>query len=192
MKRIMAWLTVITCGILLLGSGLSLVRGGDAKGTVVEIDGLKSRTPDNWIAEKPTSRMRVAQMRVPKVGSDKEDAELIIFYFGEGQGGDVDANIQRWKSMFFPPRGKTIDEVSTVEHAKVGDVPVTTLDIQGTYKYKKAPIVPDSQAELKPGYRMLASYFGSKNGPYFLRLVGPAATVGQNKKGYESWLKNFK
>ena len=189
MKRV-ACLTVITCGVLVLASGRSL-GGGEAKGTVIEIDGLKSRTPATWVAEKPTSQMRVAQMRVPKVGSDKEDGELVIFYF-EGQGGDVDANLQRWKSMFFPPRGKTIEDVSTVERTKVGDVPVTTLDIQGTYKYKKAPFVPDSQAELKPGYRMLATYFGSKNGPYFIRLVGPAATVAENKKGYESWLKNFK
>jgi hypothetical protein len=186
-----AWLMMVTCGLLVLASERSHLKGGDGKGTIIDLGGLKSRTPDNWVAEKPTSNLRVAQMRVPKVGSDKEDAELVIFYF-EGQGGDVDANLKRWKGMFFPPRGKTIDDVSTVENTKVGEVPMTTLDIQGTYKFKKAPFVPDSQAELKPGYRMLATYFGSKNGPYFIRLVGPAATVGENKKGYESWLKNFK
>jgi len=189
MKRT-AWLMAITCGVVVVVSG-PVLRGGGAKGTVVEIDGLKSLTPANWVAEKPDNKLRVAQLRIPKVGDDTQDAELVIFHF-EGQGGGVEANVKRWKDMFFPPRGKTIDDVSSVQQLKVGDVPVTTLDVQGTYKYKKAPFVPDSKAELRPGYRMLAVHFGSKNGPYFIRLVGPAATVTQNQKGFDAWLKNFK
>jgi hypothetical protein len=183
-------LITIGSGILILGSGVATLQGGEGNGTVVEIDGLKSRTPANWVAEK-ASKLRVAQFRVPKVGNDKADAEVVIFYF-EGQGGGVEANVKRWKDMFFPPRGKTIDDVATVEKLKVADVPVTYLDVHGTFKYKKAPFIPDSEAELRPDYRMLAAYFGSKNGPYFLRFVGPAATVAQHKKGFDEWLKNFK
>jgi hypothetical protein len=190
MKRA-GWLIAMTGGILVLGSSAVVLRAGDDKGTVVEIDGLKSPVPASWVAEKPTSKLRVAQFRVPRAKEDPQDAELVIFYF-EGQGGGVEDNVKRWKAMFFPPRGKTIDDVSTIEKMKAGDVPVTVLDVHGTYKYKKAPIVPDNQAELRPNYRMLAAYFGSKNGPYFIRLVGPAATVEQNKKGFDAWLKNFK
>jgi hypothetical protein len=185
------WLTAVGLAILVLDLSGQASRAGGDKGAVVEIDGLKSHTPANWVAEKTSSKMRVAQFRVPKVGDDKQDAELIIFFFG-GQGGGVEANVKRWKEMFFPPRGKTMEDVARVEKMKVGAVPVTYLDVNGTYKYKKAPFVPDSQAELRPDHRMLAVYFDSKNGPYFIRLVGPAATVAQNKKGFDEWLKNFK
>jgi hypothetical protein len=178
-------------GLVLFLLGVGSAGAGAAKGVVVEIDGLKSQAPATWVAEKPTSNLRVAQLRVPKVGADKQDAELVVFFF-KGQGGGVDANVQRWKGMFYPPRGKTIDDVSRVEKMKVGNVPVTYLDVYGTYKFKKAPFIPDSEAELRPDYRMLAVYFDSRNGPYFLRLVGPAATVEQNKKGFDDWLKNFK
>jgi hypothetical protein len=75
---------------------------------------------------------------------------------------------------------------------KVGQVPVTYLDIHGTYKYKKAPFVPDARAELRPHYRMLAVVFESSKGPYFFRLVGPEKTVKENKKGFDDWLKGFK
>jgi len=189
MKRT-ASLVASACGalVLVLGPGLC---GSDSKGTVIELDGLKSRTPANWVAEKPTSNLRVAQFRIPKVGEDTKDAEFVVFFF-QGQGGGVEDNVKRWKEMFFPPRGKSIEDVSSLEKTKVGDVPVTILDIHGTYKFKKAPFVPDSKAELRPGYRMIAAYFGSKNGPYFIRLVGPAATVAQNQKGFDAWLKNFK
>jgi hypothetical protein len=185
------WLMVSGFAILVLGAGGAGVRGDKGKGTVVDLDGLKSRTPANWVVEKPANKLRFAQFRVPKVGDDKNDTEMIIFHLA-GQGGGVDANVKRWKEMFFPPRGKTLDDVAKVENLKVGDVAATYLDVHGTYKYKKAPFVPDSQAELRPDYRMLAVYFNSKNGPYFFRLVGPAATVAQNKKGFDDWLKNFK
>ncbi len=182
------WLLAATAGILISGPGSSALGGGD-KGTVVEIDGLKARAPASWVAEKPTSKLRVAQFRIPKVGSDSQDAELVIFFF-EGQGGGVEDNLKRWKAMFLPPRGKTMDDVSRVEKTNVANVPVTILDIHGTYKFKKTPFA--QEAELRPNSRMLAVYFGSKNGPYFLRLVGPEATVAQNKEAFESWLKSFK
>jgi hypothetical protein len=190
MKRA-GWLMTVGCAVLGFGAGGMALRGADAKGTVVDLDGLKSRTPANWVAQKPDNKLRVAQFRVPHVDNDKQDAEVVIFHFG-GQGGGIEANLSRWKGMFFPPRGKTIEEVSKVEKMKAGDVPITYLDVHGTYKYKKAPFVPDSQAELRPDYRMLTTYFDSKGGPYFIRMVGPQATVAQNKKGFDEWLTNFK
>jgi hypothetical protein len=183
------YLLAVACGTVVLAAA-SVLHGDEGKGAVIELDGHKSRAPDTWVAETP-KKPRFAQFRVPKVGNDPQDAELVIFYF-EGQGGGVEDNVKRWKDMFYPPRGKSIDDVATVEKLKAGDVPVTLLEVHGTYKYKKAPFVPDSKAELRPNYRMLAAYFGSKNGPYFIRLVGPEATVAENKKGFETWLKNFK
>src|SRR5207248_764687 len=123
---------------------------------------------------------------------DKDEAEVVIFYFGEGGGGPVDDNIKRWKGMFVPPEGKKIDDVAKVQKLKVGDVPVTYLDIHGTYSFQSPPSDPNAKTTRRFNYRMLAVVFESKKGPYFIRMVGPADTVAHYKKGFDEWLKGFK
>ena len=162
------------------------------KGTAVSIDGLESRAPAAWLEEESTSKMRFKQFRLPAADKDKENGELIIFFFGPGGGGSVNDNVKRWKGFFVAPEGKSADDISKVDKFKVGDVEVTYLDIQGTYLYKAQPFNPNAQTTKKPDYRMLGVVFECKQGPYFMRVVGPAATVKHHKAGFDDWLKAFK
>jgi hypothetical protein len=136
--------------------------------------------------------MRFLQFRIPSAGEDKDKAELIVFFFGAGGGGSVEANLKRWKGMFVPPEGKAIDDVAKTSRMKVSGVDITYLDVQGTYLHRERPGDPNSKTEERANHRMLGVVFESPNGPYFIRLVGPAETVGQHKKGFDEWLKNFK
>jgi hypothetical protein len=183
------WLLVLTCiaALACFRSG-----AGAGEGSVVTLDDLKSRAPANWKMQKPSNKLRAYQFQVPRVDGDKEDAELVIFYFGPGSGGGTADNIKRWKGQFIAPEGKTIDDVSKVETFKVGNVPVTSLDIQGTFKYKFPPFDPNAKEQRKPHFRRFGVVFESKNGPYFITLTGPEKTMAQNKKGFDEWLKNFK
>jgi hypothetical protein len=160
------------------------------KGTQVKLGGLESRTPRDWYEEKPTNRMGVYQFRLSPIEDDKDNAEVVIFYFGEGQGGSVEQNIKRWKDSFVPPEGKKIDDVAKVQKMNVGNIPVTYLDIQGTYRFPS--FNPNDKTTIRPNYRMLAVVFESKKGPYFIRMVGPAKTVAYYKKGFDEWIKGFK
>jgi hypothetical protein len=164
----------------------------EKKAAVVEIDGLKSSVPADWKPKEATAQFRVYHFRIPNVADDKTDAELIIFFFGTGGGGPADANVKRWKGFFIPPEGKKIDDVAKVESFKVGDVNVTYLDVEGTYKFKERPFDPSAKEELRPDYRLLGVVFQSPKGPYFFRLVGPTKTVTHNKKAFEDWVKGFK
>ena len=56
--------------------------------------------PDSWTSEPPANAMRRAQYRVPGPGGD---AELVVFYFGPGEGGDPRANAERWAGQFVQP-----------------------------------------------------------------------------------------
>jgi hypothetical protein len=184
MKRTARW---VVLGGLVLALGAAGLRAADKKeGTRVKIDGLTSVTPPDWKDEKPRS-MRLMQFRLPRAEGDKEDVELVIFFFGKGGGGGLEANVQRWKSMFIPPKGKKIDDVTKVDKLKAGNVDITAVEIHGTYKGsgidKKQP---------QPNYRMIKVYFDSKNGPYFFSLVGPDKTVAQHRKAFLDWLKGFK
>jgi hypothetical protein len=154
----------------------------------VELGGLKSTPPAAWKEVPVTSPMRLKQFVVP---GRKGDAELVIFFFGQGQGGSSQANIDRWKQQFQPPAGKTVDDVAKVTSTKIGAAKATTLDISGTYLFKANPMAP-GPAEPRPEHRMLAVDLETPKGNYYVKLVGPAATVEQNRKGFEGWLKGFK
>jgi hypothetical protein len=188
MKRA-GWLVLVGLGAL---ACVASSRAGEGKGAEVTLDGLKSRAPAGWKMQPPSNKLRAYQFLVPRADGDKEDAELVVFYFGPGGGGTAEDNIKRWKSMFQPPEGKKIDDVSRVEKFKVGDVPVTSLDVHGTYLYKFPPFDPNAKVRKKADFRRLGVIFESKNGPYFITLTGPAKTIAQQKKGFDEWLKGFK
>jgi hypothetical protein len=175
--------SVVIVSALILCSDHGARAGG--KGTVVTLGAMKSTAPADWKNQAPANKFRAYQFAVG-------DAELVIFFFGEGGGGSPDDNITRWKSQFMPPDGKTIDEASKVEKLKVGKAELTYLDIHGTYLSKNPPFDPNAKTERKANYRRLGVYFATEGGPYFITLTGPAKTVEQNKKSFDDWLKNFK
>ena len=187
MKRAM-W-----AGLLGLAGVLGLSELGAAeeaaqadKGTVVEVAGLKSRTPADWKEEKPSNNLRMKQFRLPRAGEDKQDADLGISHF-PGGGGSLEDNVKRWKEMFAPPEGKKIDDVFKMEKRKVGDNTLHYVDVHGTYKGSAF-----EKAEPKPNYRMLMAVLETKDGPYYFRLVGPYKTVAHHQKGFDEWLQGFK
>ncbi len=176
-------------GLAVLACGLGpAARADDNKGTVVDFDGLTSRAPAAW-KEEAAGQFRYLQFKVPKVKDDAKDAELLVF---KGFGGSNKDNLARWQGQFIPPEGKTADEASKVTEFKVGDVKVTSLDIQGTYKARNPPNDPKAKEEKFPGYRMLAVIFEGPKTVYHVKLIGPAATVEANQKDFEEWIKAFK
>src|SRR5437868_9472746 len=86
--------------------GLTATRGaadekkGDQKGILVTLDGLQSRTPTGWEEGTPTTKMRFKQFKIPGPKKGNAPAELVIFFFGTGQGGSAEDNIARWKTQF--------------------------------------------------------------------------------------------
>ena len=190
MRRV-APFALLAFGVLACSSAPTETNAKDDKdkGTVVELDGLRSKAPAEWKEEAPANQMRLTQFKLPKSKDDKYDAELVIF---KGLGGSAKQNVERWKAQFAPPKGKTIDEASKVEEFKVSDRPVTYLDISGTYKFKARPFDPKAEEETRADYRMLAVQIDGKNEVYQIKLTGPAKTIEKYKKGFDEWLKAFK
>jgi hypothetical protein len=177
-----AWLVVLALAVTPACSS-AINSADEAKGTEVDLDGLKATTPAEWVKEEPNNNLRWMQFRIPKNKDDKDDADLAI---SKGLGGGVEANIARWKASFKPPAGKTLDDVAKVEEIKIAGMKATYLDVSGTFT------APFSKAGPQPDYRMLAVYFDGKDNLYTFKLVGPAATVEAAKKGFDEWLKAFK
>jgi hypothetical protein len=169
-------------------ASLALVSFLAAAGVPVDLGGLKSTAPASWKEVPVNSPMRVKQFTVP---GKEGDAELAVFFFGQGQGGGIQANLDRWKQQFQPPAGQTLEQASKVSSMKVAGTTATMLDIHGTYMFKARPMEP-GPGEPRPNHRMLAVVMETPKGNYYLKLVGPAKTVEQNKKEFDAWLKAFK
>jgi hypothetical protein len=149
---------------------------------------LKFRVPAGWVEEERTSSMRVAQYRLPKAEGDTEDASLVLYYFGQGQGGSVTANIDRWLAQIKQPDGSPVKGAKD-EQLVANGLKVTTVDLSGTYVAETAP--GSGTFNNKPNYRLRAAVVETPNGNYYLKLVGPEKTVTQWNDSFLSYIKSF-
>src|SRR5262245_63680887 len=96
----------------MLAALLSLVLVVPAVGETVrsEAAGLRFSVPGDWTRVPAPSDMRAAQFKVPRAGTDAEDAELVLFFFGPGQGGSAEQNVDRWAGRIVVPGGKATRE----------------------------------------------------------------------------------
>ena len=93
--------------------------------------GLDYDVPDGWETVQTSSRMRLAQWALP--GDGDEAAEVVIFFFGPGQGGGVEANLARWFSQFEQPDGSSTKDQASVTKREVNTLRLTIADMRGTY-----------------------------------------------------------
>ena len=152
---------------------------------------LKLTPQTGWVSKPSSSAMRVAEFTLPKVGTDPENATVTLYYFG-GQGGDVNANLDRWISQIVQPDGspsKSVAKTSRFFPAATGSgLEIVMVDVSGTYVAEVTPGSPEKFN--KPGFRQCAAYIQTKSGPYFAKLVGPAATVAKWYDSYVDYLKS--
>jgi hypothetical protein len=149
---------------------------------------LKFDAPKEWVSKTPSSTMRVAEFTLAKVGNDTEDATVTVFFFG-GQGGNVQANIDRWLSQMAQPDGRASKDVAkTTNFTSTSGLKITMVDVSGTFV---AEVSPGSTEKFnKPGFRQCAAYIETPSGPYFAKLLGPAATVAKWYDSYTAYLKS--
>ena len=152
----------------------------------IEFLGLTSKLPASWIDEKPSSGMRLAQFRIP--GSDKNShANLILFFFGQGQGGSAQANIARWQSQFSKPEGGAVEPA--IEAMDVNGMPATVVEFRGDYA-RGAGMGPVGTAA--PDQILLASILESPQGNIYIQLHGPAATIAMHRESYMQFIRAIK
>jgi hypothetical protein len=130
--------------------------------------------------------MRLAQFQVPG-RSGQGDAEVIFFYFGQGQGGSVEANTARWQSQFTSPDGKPVK--ANVGHLKVGGMPVTTVELTGTYA-RGMGMGPAGAPQ--PDQTLLVAVLETAQGNLHIQLHGPRATVAANREAFLAMVRGIK
>jgi hypothetical protein len=139
--------------------------------------GLTWTLPAGWTIEAPRS-MRVATYSIPAARGDAEGAECAVYYFGAGQGGGVDANLQRWIGQFQPATQ------SKRWTKKVSGIQLSLADVSGTYTAHGGSMTQPQGN--KPGWRLLGAIAESPQGAVFFKLAGPAKTVAAASKSFDA------
>lgn len=150
---------------------------------------LKSNVPAGWVTEQPSSAMRKAQYKLPKVEGDSEDAELVLYFFGTGQGGTVQANIDRWVDQMQQADGSASKEKAKIETLIVNGLKVTTVDVGGTYTAQMSP-GSDKHYDNRNS-RLRAAVVETPKGNYFAKLIGPEKTVSRWDQSFNEYVKSF-
>ncbi|MBI1356672.1 MAG: hypothetical protein GC160_20220 [Acidobacteria bacterium] len=149
--------------------------------------GLSWTAPKGWTAQQRP--MRAANYVVPAAGGDSEAGECAVYYFGAGQGGGVDANIERWISQFRAPDGGSAKSLAKRSEKTVHGLKVSMLDLTGTYLFKPFPMAP--QATPKPGYRMLAAIVPGPDAPIFFKLTAPKKTADAAEAAFLAMIESI-
>ncbi len=150
---------------------------------------LRFKVPEGWVTEQPSSSMRVGQYKLPRAEGDTEDASLVLYYFGQGQGGSVQANIDRWVGQMQQSDGSTSKEKAKTETLTVNGLKLTTVDVTGRYTAEMSP--GSGSFSDKPNYRLKAAIVETPKGAYFAKLIGPEKTVGRWNLSFIEYVNSF-
>ena len=180
MKLMRKYSVLILCGIC-LSATLALSTTLLAESAA----GLRWTAPAGWKSEAPRP-MRAATYSVPPAPGDQSGGEVVINYFGPGQGGSIDANIERWKSQMQGPDGKPA--AAAIAKRTVRGIAMTTIDASGTYSGMGGPMAPSKPVA---GYRLLGAIVEGPGGNVFVKFSGPAKTVAANRQKFDQLLASF-
>jgi hypothetical protein len=124
--------------------------------------------------------MRAATYAIPPAEGDTEQGECAVFYFGNDQGGSVDANIDRWHGQF---EGAGAPSRSTKD---IGGMPVTFVAIAGAYLAPSGPMMMSSGK--KENYRLMGAIVSGPQGSVFFKCTGPAKTIAAAQAEFDAMI----
>ena len=140
--------------------------------------------PAGWRSEKPSSSMRAAELYVPGPEGTGAAGEAIItvFHFGQGQGGTVQQNVDRWFGQF---DGDNDAKGAATAKETIGTVPVTFARARGTFQ-SGMPGQPTTPLE---GQALLGAILESPNGDVYVKMTGPAPTVEKAEPAFVQMIR---
>ena len=146
--------------------------------------GVAWTVPTGW-GPVPEHQMRIATYRIHAIAGDPEDAECAVYFFGTGQGGSVEANLDRWKGQFTGPNGQS-PVLAKIEKQVIAGLKVSTLTVSGTYG--GAGGMMGQAPSAKPNSRMRAAIIEAPEGLVFFKLTGPLNTVAAAENDFNALL----
>ncbi len=175
-------------GLLIVGQcGLTCYADDVAKKTEkVNVFDSALKVPGDFKRTKPANRIIEHEFQAKAGEGDDVKTARVTFM---AAGGDVEANIQRWKGQF--SGGK--EEEQKTEEMKLGQWQVHVVDVTGSYGERTGggPFAPGRVVQ-RQGYAMTGAILVHPAGrKYFVKMIGPAEVVKANRKAFVGMIKTI-
>ena len=175
---------LLSVALIAVACGASFAE--DAKTKPVEFGrGAKNTMslPETWKTTLPETGMRSLEAAVPKQGEDKDDADLSVIMLPKG--GGVAGNLPRWKGQF----GGEASLKAERKLKTASGVEAYVAELEGPYKgmTKDGPMTT-----AKEGYKMLGVIITTDGGEFYIKLIGPKATIDASKAAFDKAIESFK
>lgn len=157
----------------------------DTMSTEVDLGGLLGEVPDEWHAVSPSNSMRVAEYHLHGSG-DEEDGIIAVFYFGPGQGGDSQANIDRWVAQF---QSENAQPLFRQWSERVSGMSVKRLEVSGTYN---VGTMSGGSGESLENYMLFGAIVESPRGSYFFKSTGPEVVLQRYRESFERYISSLR
>jgi hypothetical protein len=157
-----------------------------AQAPTVTLLGYQTSVPAGWTSRAPSSTMRLAEYTIA-VPDGSLGAEVVVYFFGKGQGGTVAPNLARWRAQFSTPDGSPVPEKITRDSS--GAFPITIAEYTGTYA---RGIGAGDASQAKPGQTLVAAIAETPQGTLFVQLFGPSAAVAKQRDAAVRFVKGLK
>jgi hypothetical protein len=128
--------------------------------------------------------MRAAEYLFPEQSGERA-ATMTVFYFGQGQGGSVEANIARWVGQFQLPDGVE----PAISKREVNDLEVTVIDVTGTFTGGDMGGPAGAPAG---DQRMLGAIVEGPEGPVFFKMVGDTSLMARAEAPFTELVESFR
>lgn len=142
---------------------------------------FQSPRPTGWTWTSPSSSLRIANYTV-QLSDESETVEFLIKQFAAEKGGDLNANIDRWKNHFRSDRGGPVRPI--ISKTIVGGLPTTIIEINGEYMGIGA-------SWHRYNYTMLIALIEYEKGDIFLRLLGSKQSIDVHRNSWERFLEQI-
>jgi len=142
--------------------------------------------PAGWVSETPSSSMRKAQYSLPGAPGDSGEGQCAIFYFGPGQGGDVQANVSRWASQFTDSSGN--HPTPSVTEGTIAGMKVLKVTLEGTYT--PSPMMGGDLTP-KPDSLLLGAIAEGPDSNWFFKCTGPRKTLEAHRKEFDALIDSL-
>ena len=172
--------------VALTAAGVATSVAG-AQGGSLQVLGYVGTVPTDWLSRAPSSSMRLAEFVIPE-RSGAPGSEIVVYFFGTGQGGSVDANVDRWRSQFSNPAGGAVFERITRDTTAA--FPITIAEWRGTYA--RGIGTGSSSGDARPDHTLVAAIAETPRGTLFFQLFGPSGAVAATQERYLQVVRSLK
>lgn len=156
--------------------------GAQSGGARLQLLDYETTVPAAWTPRAPSSTSRLAEFVLPTTNAG--GGEVVVFYFGKAMGGNIDANLTRWRGQFSTPDGSPVLE--TVTRDSTGRFPLTFAEFRGTYR---RGIGMGSADSVRTGQTLLAAIVETPKGALFIQLFGASARVAAEKDAFVAFVQ---